>query len=224
VGVSTPTAFEKQIVMDLDALREREARLAGITPEFMSAAIEFATSGPIPRTANVFLSFITRTEFIKNGILDLVETDNTYAMKILFRSLIEHVFRFQYIWLRVCEEKNDEAAEEYLRFSEFKEGILIGKSWKRIAKILGLDSPLTAYDAFRDIVPEAGSYSAKEIDQKTAQVDFANLIQSVFERLKLPRDSHNVPFPLTLIPEYCDLSGRCPWCASRSSNDGGPGR
>jgi hypothetical protein len=35
---------------------------------------------------------------------DLAETKNAYTAKILFRRLIEHLMRFQWIWFRVSEE------------------------------------------------------------------------------------------------------------------------
>ena len=172
----------------------------------MPMAIEFGHGPPISKTVNVFLSFIASTEFIKNGIFDLADAENIYAVKILFRSLIEHCFRFQYIWFRVCEEKSDAPAEDYLKFASFKEGLLTGKSWKRVAKILGHDSPLTPYEALKAITPELASYSHKEIDRRASQFDFASVVEHICRKLKLPNGNEKLPFPLAMIPEYSDLS------------------
>jgi len=193
-------------MIELSALLERDAQIHGIVEEVMPMAIEFGHGPPIPKTVNVFLSFIASTEFIKNGIFDLVEAENIWATKILFRSLIEHFFRFQYIFFRACEEKGDGVAEDYLKFSSFKEGLLIGKSWKRVAKILGQDSPLTPYEALKDLIPDIGSYSRREIDKRASQFDFANVLEHICGKLRLPTENGSVPFPLTMIPEYSDLS------------------
>ena len=193
-------------MIDLSAIDRRDSEIHAIVEEFMPLATELARASPISKTASVFLSFIASTELIKNGILDLAKSENAYAAKVLFRSLIEHFLRFQYIWVRVCEEKSDVTPEEYLKFSSFKEGLLIGKTWKRVAKLLGQDSPLTPYEALKAIIPDIASYSNKEIDKRASQFDLANVVEHICRKLKLPKDSKKLPIPLAMIPEYGDLS------------------
>jgi hypothetical protein len=191
--------------LDIHLVREWDSEIDQIVEEFMPLALEFTAKGPIPKTCSVFLSFIASTEFIKNGILDHADAENVYAAKILFRSLIEHYLRFQYIWFRVSEEKSDAAAEDYLKHGMFKESLQIARSWKRVAKILGRDSCLSPYDAVRSVIKATTAYSNKEIDERSSQFEYARIIEYIFGKMKR-RESEEVPFLLKILPSYSDLS------------------
>ena len=191
--------------LDIDLIREWDSEIDETVEEFMPLALEFTAKEPIPKTCSVFLSFIASTEFIKNGILDHAEAENVYAAKILFRSLIEHDLRFQYIWFRASEEKSDAAAEDYLKHGMFKESLQIARSWKRVAKILGRDSCLTAHDALRSVIKATAAYSNKEIDEQSSQFEYARIIEYIFKKLKW-RKNGDVPFLLKILPSYSDLS------------------
>jgi hypothetical protein len=194
-----------KLLLAISLVRERDSEIDQIVDEFMPLALTFTTEGPIPKTFRVFLSFIASTEFIKNGILGLAETENVYAAKILFRALIEHFLRFQYVWCRVCEDKSDAAAEDYLKHGLFKESLQIARSWKRIAKILGRDSRLTTHEAVRHVIKEAADCSDREINDQASQFEYARIIEYIFERLKLG-EVEEIPFLLRIIPNYGDLS------------------
>jgi hypothetical protein len=189
----------------LDILHERDSELHQTVEKFMPLALEFMEKGPIPKTVGVFLSFIASTEFIKNGILDLVETENAYAKNILFRSLIEHFLRFQYIWLRFAEEKSDAPVEAYLKHSLFKEALQIGRSWKRVARILGHDSGLTPHEALKLVIKESTGHTAKEIDEQASQFEYGKIIEYIFEKMNSHKEQER-PFLLNIIPKYSDLS------------------
>jgi hypothetical protein len=184
----------EEAMIDLTAIRKRDYEIHGIVEEFMPLAAEFARVSPIPKTANVFLSFITRTEFIKNGILDLAETENVYAAKILFRSHIEHFLRFQYIWFRVCEEKSDATAEQYSKFSSFKEGLLIGKSWKRVAKILGMDSRLPLMKLSRPSSPKSPPTATRKSISGHRSLTSQTSSSTYAEKSNCPRTTRRYPF------------------------------
>jgi len=191
---------------DLRIIRERDSHIRRIVEEFMPLALEFTARGSLPKTSGVFLSFVASTEFIKDGILDLAETENVYASKILFRSLIEHFLRFHYLWFRVLAEKSDAAAEEYLKQGSIKEALQVGRSWKRVAKNLGRDSGVTLHDALRDVLKEEiAGLSNKEIDQQASQFEYARMIEYIFEKVKWSNDE-DIPFVLKFIPNYSDLS------------------
>lgn len=191
---------------DLETLEEHDSEIHEIVEEFMPRALPLMKAGPIPKTVTAFLSFIASTNFIKSGILDLIETDNTYSVNILFRTLIEHFLRFQYIWFRVNEEKNDSAGAEYLKFCSYREGLLIGKSWKRVGELLENDSDLSVYDALKESVPGVALHSEKEIKEGTAQFDLGHIILYIAQKLELRKHDKQASFLLSVIPTYCDLS------------------
>lgn len=204
-GALTTAMGSDKPLLDISLVRERDSEIDQTIEEFMPLAVKLTKQGPIPNTFRVFLSFIASTEFIKDGVLDMAETENIYAAKILFRALIEHFLRFQYLWLRVCEEKSDAAAEDYLKQGLFKETLQIARSWKRVAKILGRNSRLTAREAVRDVIKEAADYSNRELEDQASQFEYAKIIEYIFEKMK-PGEAEEIPFLLKIIPNYGDLS------------------
>lgn len=196
---------DNKLEQRIDLLRERDSEMHRTVEEFMPLALEFAEHGPIPKTSRMFLAFIASTEFIENGIFDLAETENVYAAKVLFRSLIEHDLRFQYLWFRTSEEKNDAAAEDYLKYGRFKEILQVAKVWKRVAKILGRESSLTPHEALKDVAKDAAGYSNKEINERASQFEYARIIEFIFEKMK-PPNGEKLPFLLKILPAYSDLS------------------
>jgi hypothetical protein len=84
----------------------------------------------------VLSSFIGNVNFIKNGIYDLYESQNVYSTRILFRSLIEHFLRFQYLVLRYCELKDGSVFKEYIEYSRYTDEYQYGLSLKSMNRIL----------------------------------------------------------------------------------------
>jgi len=76
--------------------------------------------------------------FLKNAMFDLYETDNIIAMNVLFRSISDYFLRFQYLFLKLIEEKNDNAANEYIQDSYYHDVINQIKSLKFIKEKLNL--------------------------------------------------------------------------------------
>jgi hypothetical protein len=117
----------------------------------------------------------------------------------------EHFLRFQYVWFRVSEEKSDAAAEAYLKHGLFKETLQIARSWKRVAKIIGRESILTAHEAGREVIKEAADSSNRDIDEQASGFEYARIIEYIFGKMKRG-EVKEIPFLLSIIPNYSDLS------------------
>lgn len=69
----------------IEQIFELDDKLFEIFQENLPSIAEFNNSSIIPKTGNVLLLFITKTNFIKEGIFELYESENLYGITILFR-------------------------------------------------------------------------------------------------------------------------------------------
>jgi hypothetical protein len=130
------------------------------------------------KSATTTIAFIGNTNFIKNGIFDLYESQNVYSIKILFRSLIEHYLKFQYLFFRFIEIKNDSVFADYEKFSKYSEMIYYGDSIKNIYEILNGDtSKLNSFETLKELFPELSELSRKSFKNKIDEYRIQNIIR-----------------------------------------------
>src|ERR1017187_1146511 len=74
-----------------ERIRRRSDELHQILVEFFPWTMPILDLTAAPRkTLQVFLLSMAKIDFLKSGIFDLCESDNPYAAKVLYRSLVEH--------------------------------------------------------------------------------------------------------------------------------------
>lgn len=190
----------------IDSLRDIDFKAHDIFEQNGSAIFELIKSDKIPKTANTFLLFIAKTNFIKESIFELSESQNIYAINILFRSLIEHYLRFKYIFFRVLGDKNDSIGEEYLKLCSLSENIDTGKAWKDIAKMLENNPTADPYELLKEFNPDFNKYSKEEITKASEQFRYKNIIRFINSKLNKDNKFEGNEFLMKLIPIYSDLS------------------
>lgn len=154
----------------------------------------------------VLHTFLWQLNLIKNGILDLCETDNLHSAKILCRSFIECWLKEWYIFLRFLEEGNDDAAHEYLKFCSIEEDARYGRSVEAISKILGLESVgKSVWDILTEIKPELKVYGKDHIIDKAGQFEYKKIIRYLSDTLYKVGDP-TPTFIHNIIPAYSELS------------------
>jgi len=195
-----------EINTQMDSIRDLDFDIHDIFEKNGSLIFELIKSDKIPKTSNTFLLFIAKTNFIKESIFELSESQNIYAINILFRSLIEHYLRFQYMFFRVLSDKDDNIGEEYLKFCSLSENIDTGKAWKDIAKILEKNPTADPYELLKEINPDFKKYSKEEITKASEQFRYKNIIRFINSKLNRDNKFEDNEFILKLIPIYSDLS------------------
>ena len=159
-----------------DKICELDEEIHSVVEETMPLVFDLIKVIVIPKTATTLLAFITKTNFIKDGIFELYQTQNIYSINILFRSLVEHFLRFEYVFFRLGLEKNDSVGEDYLKFCSLSESIDTGKAWKDVAKILDKDPNLDPYEVLKSINDDFKAFSKQHIIDKSSQFRYKNII------------------------------------------------
>lgn len=98
--------FEKTLLLNLELIKKIDVSLPQITDSLGKTKFVY--------TSKSLLSFIPRGGYLVSSILSSCEKGDVYSSSILFRSLIEHVFRHLYVFTRALNEDSDTVGKEYL--------------------------------------------------------------------------------------------------------------
>jgi len=162
----------------------------------------------IPKTAELFYIYIGSTDVIKRSLFLSAIHKDIYSVKILFRSIIEHFLRFQYIWFNFVELGQDESfsSEHYVKLA-LSERLSANKSiaaTNRIRKQPGKTIEEMWSDA-QNLSPKFAKYSMKEIETFSKEISIKNIIEKLLQTLAIKPNDHKV-FIEDLILRYSELS------------------
>lgn len=164
---------------------------------------EFLKTFPI--TSVLIQLFDTSGTFIKNSIFDSCETDDYYGVKILFRCLIEHYIRFQFIFMNWGLSKSDDFAVEYLELNDAREVLDLIRAKISEQQLFDPTYNLKDWDSFLQDHPQFKSKTRKEVEEETRKYTFKNIIRYLNEQFKSGKTDTS-EFLGKLIVEYSDLS------------------
>jgi hypothetical protein len=193
----------------IEEIREKDDLVFEIIKENTPIVIKHLKKTKFPQTAQAIFTLDIGSNFIKNSIFDLCETTDLYGGKILFRSLIEHNLRFNFLFLSWGIDKTDKIGEEYMAFSNAKDEIDLARAYKAVDGIWN-EKPNTEPwdDILKDLPnPIYKQYTKKEIEDKAQQYTYKNIIKKMNQLLKGDKPQHfDSKFLQSLIIEYSELS------------------
>jgi len=99
--------------MQINELIKSNIELSEVVDKSIGLVSESLSKTKFKKTSRALLSYIPKSGYIHNSILNCCATNGGYATGILFRSLIEHTFRHLYIYTRALREDSDEVGVEY---------------------------------------------------------------------------------------------------------------
>ncbi|HRH70037.1 MAG TPA: hypothetical protein PLB89_11060 [Flavobacteriales bacterium] len=161
---------------------------------------------PQKQTMLLCAQFIGTTNFLKEGIFELTTTDNPIAVRVLFRSLIEHYLRFTYIFMRALSEGNDHAATDYLHVLDAREMVDYAKALIFSGGLeRGPTGDKNAWSVLDDERMNRNNVSRQETDRVTKLFQIREILNYITKTLA--SDGKGVPPMLrSIIPEYSLLS------------------
>ncbi|MCJ7651080.1 MAG: hypothetical protein MUP85_20925 [Candidatus Lokiarchaeota archaeon] len=194
------------MIEQLEKLRDIDDKIFETVKDLTKNIPWLINESPIPYTAEFFLMYIRSSNFIKNSIFDCSETEDLYSVKILFRSLIEHYLRFQFVFTKYGLSKNDEESKKYFEILELSEHLDYLKSLKKVAFIQSNDIS-SLNDVWDDLslkFPSFKKFPIKELEKYAQEFSIKNVITFLEEKIG-PNEKEN-GFLLKIIPEYSELS------------------
>jgi len=194
---------------NLSEIFEKDDALFEILQEIsITNALQCFQKNDLPKTGQAMTTFVIKTNFLKTAIFDLCESDNLYATNIVFRSLIEHVLKAQYIFMKWAEDKNDDVGENYLKWYDASETYDYLKSWEAVSKLVNNGkSKAVPEKILYETKPEFSEKSIKEIKEIASQFKYRSIIKYMNEKIPNHSKSPEESFLLKIIPSYAELSG-----------------
>jgi hypothetical protein len=195
------------LLVEINKIRDHDDELFEIFKCVMPLTLKLITNSKIKKTSELFIMFITSTNFIKNSIFDSIENDDVYSSKILLRSLIEHFLRFKFILINHTLEKNDKKSEYYFTILEISEYLTYSKAVKSIKHIYAKDEDTLdeMWDELCIKFPRLKSYPRKEIEEFNRNFSIKNIIRFLTRKVINIEKNKDI-FLSTMILEYSDLS------------------
>ena len=178
---------------------------------FDELAKDFESSS-IANIGRIMAVFCLRTEFISEAIYYLCKMANIYSANILFRSLIEHFLKQQYIFFRYAIEQNEKVCDEYYKYYgnyEYIHYINVLKKNNEILESRELNDNELKF--LNDIVSEIKKNPEFEIMKKCyKKFQYIEILKYIYGNLKKVEqekvEQENIPLLKLIIPEYCRLS------------------
>jgi len=172
-----------------------------LIPEFLSNLQD--TDKPL----SIFsmTSFFPKIESIRHGIFEVAKAEEYYSLNILYRSLIEHFVKAQYIWLKTTTSKDDAVGIDYWLFGQAKENIDYAKALQHSYSLVGMKPKESPIDTLKKMGVISKDKSASQIRKKTDQFVYKNMVHSTGEFLKNHKSSV-APILTKFFPRYSELS------------------
>lgn len=163
------------------------------------------SESPIPKTAKLFFMYITSSNFIKNSIFDCAESEDVYSVKILFRALLEHYLRFQFLFIEYVITKDDLTSSEYYTVLDISEHINYIKSIQTARSLQNMEeiSFSSMWDAMVAEFPQYSGYDRFKIEEAAKKFSIKNIIKYIEKHIKVSESNITLP---DIILEYSELS------------------
>lgn len=198
--------MENLIDKAIEIIRKADNEIYEVESQHLHLIAESVASSDIPKTGSILLGLFAAINSIKLGILDLSENLEIYSVKCLYRVLLEHFIKTNYIFYEFIKTKTDEVGGEYLIFSKASDVIGLAKSYNQMKKFIQqVTDKIDDYDIICSLSPEYKSYPRKNALDKINRFRRVNMLRTL---ITAGEEKENNPFVLLLrtMPEYSELS------------------
>ena len=144
-------------------------------------------------------------ESIRIGIFELAKIEEYYSLNILYRSLVEHFIKAQYIWMSAVSSKDDTIGIDYWLFGKDQEIIDYAKALQHSYSLIGITPETSPVETLKNMGVISKGKSATQIRKKSEQFKYKNMVLFISEFLKT-KDSGAAPVLTSIFPRYSELS------------------
>jgi hypothetical protein len=171
------------------------------------AAPMFATVGKtaFPQTYRAMFGFCAKTNALKTAMFDMVESDNPYAFKALFRCFCEHYLKFTYIFVRFLRERSDDVGREYFSYCGAIESRDYLKAVVLAEGLVGNQIVGDLRNALATVYPDVGTLSPAELEVASSKFRYRSILRFLSSG-DTPLLGKDTPFLAGIVPSYAELS------------------
>lgn len=185
----------------LEELAEEIEPHLPLIPEFLSKIKN--TDKPLSIFSKTTL--FTKIESIRIGVFEVAKINEFYSLNILYRSLIEHFIKYQYIWMKTIRNNDDEIGIDYCVFGKHQENIDYAKALQQSYSLVGINSEISPFETLKNMGVISNDKSANQIRKKSDQFKYKNMTYYIAEQMKT-KESGVAPILSSIFPRYSELS------------------
>lgn len=186
------------MTIPLASIRKVDARLSAITHQLPAKVAAALKGSRFEESGVVLTSLVDRLGCLKRGILDLAESDNFYAMSVLFRVFLEHTLRANAVFMKAACDGSDEFARKYMRL-----GLVEAFEYLKACEAAGIEVPENPSSPLNQWFPHARSLTGNDIRKLGEPFRYRVLIATIRGLI----GASSPDFLAKIIPNYSELSG-----------------
>jgi hypothetical protein len=157
-----------------------------------------------PRTYRAMFGFCAKTNALKTAMFDMIESNNPYVFKALYRCYCEHYLKFIYIFTRFVKERSDTAGTEYFAYCGAAEAREYASAIATMERLLGNEVNGDVQSVIAKRYPEAADLSTRQLDDVSAQFKYRAILRFLARETGFV--GKQTPFLTRIVPVYAELS------------------
>lgn len=183
-----------------DLAEEIEPHLP-VIPEFLSRLND------IDKPLSVFstTSFLPKIESIRIGVFEVAKKEEYYSANILYRSIIEHFVKGQYLWMKTLDNEDDEVGIDYWVFGQDNERIAYARSLQHAYELVGIVPRQSPIETLKEMGVVSKEKSSNLIRRKSEQFGYRNMTVYLAQNLK-EKNTGTAHILSGVFPRYAELS------------------
>lgn len=181
--------------------READDRFFEIVKEHGADVFGAGFKTKFPQTLRAMSMFCAKANSLKTAMFDVIDSNNPYAFRVLYRSFCEHYLRFTYLWVRMTKEKTDQVGKEYYSYCGAVEALDYGNSLKAAERLVGNDAVADFSGAMEKLYPEAAHLSKKQLEGYSGKFKYRAILRYLAGE-DIGFVSSKTPFLSAIVPAY----------------------
>lgn len=162
-------------------------------------------STKFPESLRALVTLHVKLNAIKNGMSEMIDSDNPYAYNALYRCLLDHFLKFTYIFFRLLNEKSDGVGSEYYSFLGAKEALDYADAIQLGQQIIGREVTYSPEKVLERLYPKAAKLTQHQLNSISSKWKYRRIIKYI--RTGFPSIvSESNPLLASIIPDFSLLS------------------
>jgi hypothetical protein len=150
-------------------------------------------------------SMFPRIESIRLGIYASARINESYSSNILFRSLLQHTIKFNYLFMKTISLTSDEVGIDYWTFGNRQENIDYMKNLAAGYALFGINPAKPLLEIFKELGIVSADSSQSAIKQRAEQFQFKKMVRYITDQTVKKKD-YETSTVLQFFPLYSELS------------------
>ena len=184
--------------------RDADDLYSSLLEQEAGAMFETVRTTSFPQTYSAMFAFCAHTNFLKTAMFDVVESENPYAFRVLYRCFCEHYLKFMYLFVRFAVEKSDAPGREYYSYCGAQEIRQYAAAVVEAESLVGSRVVAELDEFIANHFPDAAHLTAKELKRQSSKFEYRSILKFLSQHPRILGPENQVL--AAIVPLYSELS------------------